>query len=112
MFLSSNDYLKFLSTPKKYLDNSIDFYGMGTDIDGHVYPIAMCGDIQLHFNHNDFFDDAEQKWNVRKQRIDWDNIFVMHFDTDFERIDSFFKLPYEKRFALYHFRWNIHRLFL
>ena len=68
-------------------------------IGGRDYPIAYLGDLTLYLVHYSSVEEAEKKWNERKQRINWDNIAI--FNTDREGMteelkDRFEKLPYRK----------------
>lgn len=67
------------------------------------YPIARCDDIFLHFNHSTNFEEPYQKWEERKLRIKWDDLFVMFYSEDQSMVDAFCELPFEKKFALHHF---------
>ena len=41
----------------------------------HHCPIGILDDIEVIFLHYKSEDEAYQKWNRRKERIVWDNIF-------------------------------------
>ena len=50
------------------------------------YPAAYCGDILLHFGHDNITEEyAENKWNERKTRINKDNLFIICSDRSHER---------------------------
>ena len=66
--------------------------------------------INLYFKHYKTFDEAVNKWNERKSRIVWDNIFIMMTDRhlDIENganasscsdniFESFDKLPFKNK---------------
>ena len=53
------------------------------------YPIGkLCGDgeelpdIEIHFNHDRDPAAAFRKWNERKQRVDWDNLYLICYNLD------------------------------
>lgn len=106
MFEDHDDYIKFLRNPKFYfLKFYLEYKGRGYDsYQKRYYPIAQCGDIVLHFNHYKSFGEANMAWNRRKTRVNWDNLFVMMYDNDPERVDRFLSLPYRKKvcFVSYH----------
>lgn len=107
MFENHDDYIKFLKNPKSYIGSSLKFKEMAWEERLRwEYPIAECDDILLHFNHYTSFKDAEECWNRRKDRIHWDNIFVMFYDEDPQRVDAFMKLPYEKKICFVPYRSN------
>ncbi|MDE6655553.1 MAG: DUF1919 domain-containing protein, partial [Anaeroplasmataceae bacterium] len=63
------------------------------------YPIGQLKDIKIHFLHYKTFSEAKEKWDIRKLRINWNNIFVIMSDRDNfypELVDEFLKLPYKK----------------
>lgn len=77
MFFDEKDFIKFINNPKHYVnDCKLDF------IEFDNYPIAMLDDIKLHFNHAKTIEEATRNWNVRSERINWDNIYVIMFDRD------------------------------
>ena len=39
-------------------------------------PIGILGDIEIVFLHYKSEKEAMEKWNRRKQRIHWDNLFI------------------------------------
>lgn len=73
---STREFLKFCLNINYYLSQEI------TEVNDEEtpYPLGMCGDIKLHFNHYHSFDEAVAKWESRKKRINWDNIYVIAHD--------------------------------
>ena len=98
MFLDHEDYIKFLKNPEYYMNKKLAFIEMrhNEDID-IMYPVIELGDITLFFNHYASYEEAVVKWNKRKERIDWNNIFAMSYDEDMKYIDEFSTLPYKKK---------------
>ena len=98
MFFEPDDYLKMLKNLDYYMEQDLSFvrtqYNKDIDIN---YPVASCGDILLFFNHYRSFEEAAAKWEERKKRINWDNIFVMFFDEQGNNTEAFSEIPYEKR---------------
>jgi len=98
MFENHADYIKFLKNPKYYISCPLEFKEMQYDsIIKRVYPVVKCGDIFLYFNHYLSFHEAMDCWNRRKERIDWNNIIVMFYDEDKNRVNEFYRLPYENK---------------
>ncbi len=58
---------------------------------GETYPIGMLEDVEIHFMHYDTCQEAEESWNKRKARINWNKIFVIGTDRD-----SFDEAVYEQ----------------
>lgn len=56
--------------------------------------------IRLFFNHYKTEDEAECKWNQRKKRIHWDNLFIIMSDQNGctkEMAFEFDALPYKNK---------------
>ena len=68
---------------------------------GRNFPIAKIDDIEVNFVHYKTQEECIEKWKERKERIAWDNIFIiatnhdgMCHDDCMERFD---KLPYKNK---------------
>ncbi|MDE7384851.1 MAG: DUF1919 domain-containing protein, partial [Anaeroplasmataceae bacterium] len=88
------DFIKLCYNLKEYME--ADVTELKTN---QKYPIGLLKDIKIHFLHYNSFDEARKKWNERKKRIDWDNIFIIRSDRDNfkeELVDEFLSLPYKK----------------
>ena len=81
LFFMADDYIKFIYNIKYYINCDIKFI----DIEHSNYktylqklnyhsPIGKLDDIEIMFLHYDSEEDAKEKWDRRKKRINWDNI--------------------------------------
>lgn len=59
------------------------------------YPLGMLRgdgkelpDIEIHFNHDHDPKEACRKWNDRKQRIHWDNLYLICYNLDGITVDQ------------------------
>lgn len=96
-----NDYVRFLENLKWYLEQPLLSY----EDDRFDYPCGMIGDVKIRFNHYKTFAEAKEKWEVRKERIDWDNLFIIGIDGDnctYETLQRFDVLPYEHKVIFTH----------
>lgn len=96
LYMNCEDFIKFCEDPKKYFSYEIEQYTGDIKRD---YPIGVLGDITLFFVHYKSLDEAIEKWNERKQRVNWDNIFVIATNRggfNSELSERFDKLPYNK----------------
>lgn len=96
-----NDFVKFLENMEWYLQQPVRRY----EDDRFSYPTGMIGDIEIRFNHYKTFEEAVEKWEERKQRINWDNLFILAIDGDgctYESMQKFDKLPYENKVIFTH----------
>lgn len=105
MFFEDNDFLKFLEPPKKYIDSSLILDGMKYNEDIQInYPVFMCEDIKIYFNHYDDVKSAINTWEKRKHRINWDNIFVMMFTENKSVAKRFLETKYAKKICFVPFK--------
>lgn len=91
-----NDYVRFLENLRWYLEQPV----IPFEDDRFEYPCGMVGDVEIRFNHYKTFEEAAEKWNERRQRIDWDNLFVIGIDGDgctYESLQRFDALPYSNK---------------
>lgn len=100
LFFYAPCYIKFVSNLKYYLNKELYFtkdskYNVVCD-----YPIGIIDDIEIHFLHYKSEQEAYEKWNRRKLRVDYDNLFIKFCDNDLctiEHVEMFSKLPYKKK---------------
>lgn len=98
MFITGKDFIKFLKEPGLYLDTELEFKRMRYD--GYLdreYPVALCKDVELHFNHYNDFASAKAKWDERAARINWERVIVVMCTEDSGIAEEFSMLPYEKK---------------
>lgn len=63
------------------------------------YPVCQLDDVLLFCVHYETYDDLVHKWESRKLRINFHNIFLMYTDRNGctnELVERFSKLPYKK----------------
>ncbi len=105
LFVEGEDYLRFLCTPKDYMDQTVEWSRMAYDeYLSREYPVGVCGDIEIHFNHYKNFDDAKADWKRRRERIRWDRIFIMMYTEDDSAAARFSQLPYERKICFVPFK--------
>ena len=95
LWIKPKDYIKLLKDFDRYMaaDLSEVFE------DGISYPIGKLDDATIYFQHYESFEQAKEKWNERKKRIDKSNLFVLFTDRDgctYEDLIEFDSLPYNK----------------
>lgn len=105
MYLTGNDYLKFLKDPKQYMDAPLVLKEKGYNKDLDIeFPIVKCKDIILYFNHYTSLEEVQEAWERRKQRINWNNIAVMMYTEEQEQAAEFLRLPYKKKICFVSFK--------
>lgn len=98
LYLLPKDFIKFCKKMKYYLELPLNF----TTEEGIDFPIGFLDDIRVYFTHYKSQEDAEQKWNTRKQRINFDNLFFIFSNRDgctYEDLAEFDALPYKNKVA-------------
>lgn len=96
LWMKPKDYIKMLSDLKGYMSEELSFEKK----DGLDYPVGLLRDVHIYFQHYNSEEEAKQKWDTRKVRINYDNLFVLFTDqegctkTDLEQFD---KLSLEKK---------------
>lgn len=82
MFIRDTDFNKLAKNFNHYMQQELVFHKQGHDpILNHNYPIVKLDDITIYFNHYASFEEARSKWEERKKRINYDNLF---FETTTE----------------------------
>ncbi len=90
MWQSQSDFIKFALNTEYYIKQPLCF--IETE---ETTPVAKCGDLTLHFNHSKNAEDAENDWNRRKSRINFDNIYII-FYADKLSLDEIRKIEQAK----------------
>lgn len=99
LFFMAEDYIKFIYNIKYYINEDLQFI----NIEDSKYknylkklnynsPIGRIDDIEIMFLHYSSEEEAKEKWDRRKQRINWDNIIYKFSDQNmctYEHIKKF-----------------------
>ena len=97
LYIPPNYFIKFVENLPFYLNQDLRF----EDTDEFTYPVAMLCDIPIYFIHFKTEEQAREKWNERKTRINFDNVFIMMTDRYSCSMDTF------KRFDALEFKNKI-----
>ena len=87
LFMTQNDLIKFALRLKYYCSLKLNFIQSDKP-----YPVAMLDDIRLDFNHYHTDKEAEEAWERRKARINYDNIYVIFYYRDGHSIEEIRKI--------------------
>lgn len=110
LYFFAPDYIKFVSDLHKYLDTPLRFinpkeskyYEEIKKRNQTDKPIGILDDVEIVFLHYKTKEEAEEKWNRRRERVNFDNIIIkfsrMNLCSDKE-INTFCKLPFENKFV-------------
>lgn len=83
LMMRQDDFLSFVLHMDTYLDEKLSFL----EHPAGECPLAVLSpaglpQITIHFTHYKTEEDAAQKWNERKQRINRENLFVLIEERD------------------------------
>ncbi len=96
LWMKSGDFVKLISNFEHYMKLEIK----EVENNFQSYPVGRLGDITINFMHYHTFDEAKDKWDQRKQRINYDNLFFMMAERDEctpDIIKQFDELPYKNK---------------
>lgn len=110
LYFFAPDYIKFVSDLRRYLNTPLRFIKPEESKyceeikkrNQTEKPIGILDDVEIVFLHYKTKEEAEEKWNRRKERVNYDNIILkfsrMNLCTDKE-IDAFCNIPFENKFV-------------
>lgn len=85
-FFLAEDYVRFVSDLKTYMSEELVFISPNDthragEAAGYIelfgqYPIGRIRDVDIHFLHYKDEAEAYEKWNKRKERMDWSRIII------------------------------------
>ena len=110
MFFTEQGFLKFVGNLKSYMDKETRYYKMAFEPHAHYdYPVMLLDDIELHMNHYEKVgaDGARQKWEERRLKINWYNVFVMTMATKPDVLEKFDELPMQKKVCFVPFETDL-----
>lgn len=106
LFFHAPCYIKFASRLEHYLAQELEFVPSSRYPQAHdthakfnSYPIGVLDDIEIHFMHYKSEDEARDKWNRRKARINREKLIFAFTDRDLctpELMQQFDNLPGQK----------------
>jgi uncharacterized protein (DUF1919 family) len=111
LYFFAPDYIKFVSDLKHYLDTPLSFikpeeskYFEELKIRNQTdKPIGILGDVEIVFLHYKSQEEALEKWNRRKERVNFDNI-ILKFSwmnlCEEMHLKAFEILPFENKILI------------
>ncbi|CEO41427.1 DUF1919 domain-containing protein [Photobacterium kishitanii] len=82
LFFYSDCYLKFCENLEYYLSLELEQATSSKYIDSFPYLLGKLDDIEIHLIHDTSFAEAKEKWDRRRKRVDFDNLFFVMSDRD------------------------------
>ena len=112
VFHTETDCIRFLRAPRICMKENLGLKKMvWNQVFGYYHPIATLCNIDITLNHDPNFDEALAKWNKRKQRINWYNLFVTMYTEKQEILEEFDALPYGKKVCFVPFKSDLDSAF-
>lgn len=75
LWMEDEEFFKFVQNIEFYLAQPLVFIPRQFGS-----PTAKIGDVTLYFNHYKTEEEAAEKWNERKRRINMDNLYIICAD--------------------------------
>lgn len=111
LYFFAPDYIKFVSDLRRYLDTPLKFIKPN---DSKYYdelikrnqtdkPIGVLDDVEIVFLHYKTEEEAEEKWNRRKERVNYDHIILKFSRMDLcteKELKTFDSLSFQNKFIL------------
>lgn len=102
-----NCYIKLLSDFDNYMQKELKFVSETKYTDRALtYPMALLGDVELHFTHYKTSEDAGTKWMRRTQRMleltNKDNYYFKMSDVwgaSKKNYEAFHRLPFKNKIS-------------
>ena len=113
--IMEDDYLKFLENFENYISSEL-YLERPCDLDNNESLIASIRykneKVLLHYWHDINFEECQSKWEIRKQRINLENLLFKITIRDPKNIERFENLPFKNKIAFYHSNLNSKNIFV
>ena len=106
--LDDQEFIKFLRAPRICMEEQ--FYFKEMRFEGNLkrdYPVVTLGNVDICMNHDTDFHEAISKWNRRKPRINWYNLFIVMCTEDKKILEQFDALPFGKKVCFVPFKSDL-----
>lgn len=108
LYFFTEEYIRFISNLNYYLSLDLSFISFQeskyreylvsrkeTEV-----PIGILGDVEIVFLHYKTPEEAKEKWNRRKERINWNHMIIKMSEMNLcsnEHLSIFDQLPYKNK---------------
>ena len=111
LYFFAEDYLRFLSDLKYYLSLDLQFISVEESKYSELLkkrnqtyvPIGKLDNVEIVFLHYKSESEAKEKWDRRKQRVNYDKLSVKLSNMNLcseKHMEEFSALPYENKILL------------
>lgn len=77
LWMRQKDFITLAHNLKEYQYEPLEF--IHTEFD---YPVAKLGSITIYFNHSQSQEEAQNEWQRRMKRLNFDNLFLIMYDQE------------------------------
>lgn len=98
LYLEPNDFIRYVKDINYYNKQELVFIS-----ENYPFPVAYLGDIKIYFMHYTSEQEAQEKWQIRSQRINLNNLFIILTARDNyseQDLKEFDELPYRNKVVL------------
>lgn len=110
LYFFAEDYLKFISDLRYYLSLDLEFidYSQSKYKDvlekrnHNIKPIARLDDVEIVFLHYKTPEEAKEKWERRKERVNYDNMIIKFSQMNLctrKELEKFDEFLFDKKFV-------------
>lgn len=111
LYFFAGDYLRFVSNLRYYLSLDLTFIPASESRYVEILkekkqldvPIGILDDVEIIFLHYKSREEAKEKWDRRKQRVNYDNVILKFSNMNLCTADcmrKFDALPFHNKFML------------
>ena len=106
LFLEDSDYIKLLENIYDYLSLDLKFLRYDIDMHSHKkYTVMELGDVLFHCNHDSEPEFAIKSWKRRREKINYNNLFIEMYTVNEKVADRFLELKqYSKKICFTPFK--------
>lgn len=101
--IDMDDFVRMAENLRQYMEEEL------VEVKGESgCPVGLLGDVRIRFVHYATFEEGRMKWEERKKRINWDNLFIVGTEKDgcgYETLQRFDRLPYEHKVIFTHLEY-------
>lgn len=93
LFIKDFDYIKLLSDFRYYMELPLEFDHYEVGVGGSVpYPVMRLGNVYVHCNHETEYETAIEKWERRKKKLNYNELYVEMYTKKVEVAECFSEL--------------------
>ena len=97
-FTSQDEFIKVISNLQYYMAQDLQFISSTKG-----YPVAMLGDVVYNFNHDTDPRKCERDWYRRRERIQYDNLYIILYEEhpmNREEVEELANVPCKRLIVL------------